>query len=159
MTVSQLRLVVEAEDYDEAVRFYREALGLPELASYSGEGDARVTILQIPSATLEIANPAQVRMIDDVEVGRPVARRSTLSIRVAFEVDDAAAVTNDLESAGAEVIASPTLTPWNSVNSRLETPGGLQVTVFQEVQKPDENPPTTTGRPARRYPSRTGRRP
>jgi catechol 2,3-dioxygenase-like lactoylglutathione lyase family enzyme len=133
MTVSQLRLVVEAEDYEEAVRFFRDALGLPELASYVGEGDARVAILAIPTATLEIANPAQVRMIDDVEVGRPVARRSTLSIRVAFEVDDAAAVTNRLEAAGAEVLASPTLTPWNSVNARLEAPGGLQITAFQEL--------------------------
>lgn len=159
MTVSQLRLVVEADDFEEAVRFYREALGLPELASYSGEGDARVAILQIPSATLEIANPAQVRMIDDVEVGRQVARRSTLSIRVAFQVDDTAAVTNTLEAAGADVLASPTITPWHSVNSRLETPGGLQVTVFQEIGTPDENPPITPERPARRYPSRPDRRP
>jgi catechol 2,3-dioxygenase-like lactoylglutathione lyase family enzyme len=136
MTVSQLRLVVEAEDYEEAVRFFRDALGLPELASYAGEGDARVAILSVPAATLEIANPAQVRMVDDVEVGHPVARRSTLSIRVAFEVDDAAAVTNRLEAAGATVLASPTLTPWNSVNSRLEAPGGLQITAFQEVDAP-----------------------
>jgi catechol 2,3-dioxygenase-like lactoylglutathione lyase family enzyme len=136
MTVSQLRLVVEAEDYEEAVRFFRDALGLPELASYAGEGDARVAILSVPAATLEIANPAQVRMIDDVEVGHPVARRSTLTIRVAFEVDDAAAITNRLEAAGAEVLASPTLTPWNSVNSRLEAPGGLQITAFQEVDAP-----------------------
>jgi catechol 2,3-dioxygenase-like lactoylglutathione lyase family enzyme len=136
MTVSQLRLVVEAEDYDGAVRFFRDALGLPEVASYSGEGDARVAILRIPAATLEIASPAQVRMIDEVEVGHPVARRSTLSIRVAFEVDDAAAVTNRLEAAGATVLASPTLTPWNSVNSRLEAPGGVQITAFQEVNAP-----------------------
>ena len=27
-TVKQLRLVVEAEDYEEAVRFYRDVLGL-----------------------------------------------------------------------------------------------------------------------------------
>ncbi|WNB85472.1 hypothetical protein [Cellulomonas sp. ATA003] len=37
-------------------------------------------------ATREIANPAQVRMFDDVEVGRRVAPH----LRVAFEVDDAA---------------------------------------------------------------------
>ena len=28
--VLQLRLVVEAEDFDEAVAFYRDALGMPE---------------------------------------------------------------------------------------------------------------------------------
>ena len=72
--VIQMRLVVEAEDYDEAVRFYRDALGLPEEAAFEGDGGARVAILQAGRATLEIANPAQKRMIDEVEVGRQVAR-------------------------------------------------------------------------------------
>lgn len=131
--VKQLRLVVETEDFEEAVAFYRDALGLTERESYQGEGGARVTILNVPTATLEIANPAQVRMIDAVEVGRDVARRSTRSIRVAFEVADAAAVTERLAEAGAEVIAPPTETPWRSLNSRLEAPGGLQITAFQEL--------------------------
>ncbi|WP_460868013.1 hypothetical protein [Nocardioides pakistanensis] len=39
--VRQLRLVVEAEDYDEALRFYRDVLGLPEQLAFQGEGDAR----------------------------------------------------------------------------------------------------------------------
>jgi uncharacterized glyoxalase superfamily protein PhnB len=140
MTASQLRLIVETDDFDAAVAFYRDALGLPVEASYQGEGDARVAILTIASATLEIANPAQVRMIDDVEVGRVASRRSTLSIRVAFEVDDAAAVTNELEAAGATVIGSPTLTPWNSLNARLEAPGGLQITAFQELARGRTDP-------------------
>lgn len=136
MTVSQLRLVVETEDFEEALRFYRDVLGLPVSESYQGEGGARVAILSIPSATLEIANPAQVRMIDEVEVGRPVSRRSTLSVRVAFEVEDATAATNAMEVGGAAVLSSPTLTPWNSLNSRLEAPGGLQITAFQELREP-----------------------
>jgi uncharacterized glyoxalase superfamily protein PhnB len=131
--VKQLRLVVETDDFEEAVAFYRDALGLTERESYQGEGGARVTILNVPTATLEIANPAQVRMIDAVEVGRDVARRSTRSIRVAFEVTDAAAVTERLAEAGAEVIAPPTETPWRSLNARLEAPGGLQITAFQEL--------------------------
>ena len=42
-------------------------------------------ILDAGRATLELSNPAQVAMIDEVEVGRRVAPR----LRVAFEVDDA----------------------------------------------------------------------
>ncbi|HEV7949642.1 MAG TPA: VOC family protein [Glaciihabitans sp.] len=133
MTVSQLRLIVETDDFEAAVRFYRDALGLPEEAAFAGRDGAKVAILSIPAATLEIVNPEQVRMIDDVEVGRPVSRASTLSIRVAFEVSDAGQVTNDLEAAGATVLSSPTLTPWNSLNSRMEAPGGLQITAFQEL--------------------------
>lgn len=128
--VIQMRLVVEAEDYDEAVRFYRDVLGLPEQAAFEGEGDARVAILEAGRATLEIANPAQKRMIDDVEVGRPVAPR----IRVAFEVADSASTTDALVAAGAELIAPPTETPWRSLNSRLTAPAGLQITLFQELE-------------------------
>jgi len=127
--VRQLRLVVAAEDYAEAVAFYRDVLGMPEQAAYEGEGDARVTILDAGRATLEIANPAQRRMIDEVEVGRQVAPR----IRVAFEVDDAAVRTREATEAGAVELAPPTRTPWRSLNSRLQAPAGLQITLFQEA--------------------------
>ena len=128
--VIQLRVVVEAEDYDEAVRFYRDVLGLPEEAAFEGDGDAQVTILDAGRATLEIANPAQKRMIDAVEVGGDVAPK----IRLAFEVADGPATTDDLVAAGAELIAAPRETPWRSMNSRLSAPAGLQITIFQELE-------------------------
>ena len=127
--VVQMRVVVEAEDYDETVRFYRDVLGLREEAAFEGEGDARVTILDAGRATLEIANPAQKRMIDEVEVGRPVAPR----IRIAFVVAAGPATTDARVAAGAELIASPRETPWRSLNARLEAPAGLQITLFQEL--------------------------
>ena len=131
--VLQLRLVLETDDLDAALAFYRDALGLPELESYAGDGGARVAILGIPTATLELSNSAQVALIDEVEVGRAVAHPFPLTVRVAFEVADAAAVTARLMEAGADPVAPPTRTPWNSLNARLEAPGGMQVTVFQEL--------------------------
>ena len=133
MSALQLRLVVETSDLDAALAFYRDALGLPELESYQGDGGARVAILGIPSATLELANSAQVAMIDEVEVGRPVAHPFPLTVRVAFEVVDAAATATALVGAGAVPVAPPTRTPWNSLNARLEGPDGLQLTAFQEL--------------------------
>ncbi len=59
-------------------------------------------------------------------------------IRLAFEVDDSAAVTDDLDAAGARVVAPPTLTPWRSLNARLSAPAGLQITVFQETVDSEE---------------------
>jgi catechol 2,3-dioxygenase-like lactoylglutathione lyase family enzyme len=126
--VRQLRLVVEASDFDEAVAFYRDVLGLPVELDLESEGGAHVMILEAGRATLELSNPAQVELIDEVEVGRRVAPR----LRVAFEVDDAETVTAELVDGGADLIAPPTRTPWNSLNSRLETPGDLQITVFQD---------------------------
>jgi predicted enzyme related to lactoylglutathione lyase len=128
-TVRQLRLVVEADNFDQAVAFYRDALGLSEEFYVESDGDARVMALQIGRATLEIVNPAQRRLIDDLEVGRQVSR----NVRVAFEVTDVNAATDRVVAAGAELIASPTQTPWRSLNSRLEAPAGLQITLFEEL--------------------------
>ncbi|MEX1296556.1 MAG: VOC family protein [Candidatus Limnocylindrales bacterium] len=132
-TVKQLRLVIEAEDFEGAVAFYRDALGLVEEFAVDNDGGARVVALGAGRATLEIVNPAQRRLIDELEVGREVSR----SIRVGFEVDDAAAMTAGLIAAGASLVAAPTETPWRSLNSRLEGPAGLQLTLFEELDRAD----------------------
>lgn len=127
--VLQMRLVVEADDYDDAVRFYRDVLGAGEELRIHGDNGEKVTILDVGRATLELSNPQQVAMIDRVEVGRRVSPH----LRVAFEVADAEGTTRELVDAGAQPIAAPTVTPWQSLNARLDAPGGLQVTVFQEL--------------------------
>ena len=126
--VRQLRVVVRADDFDAAVAFYRDALGLSERAHYV-TGEAQVTILDAGVATFEIANTAQVQMIDEVEVGFPVSPH----IRIAFEVDDVERHTDRCVEAGATLIASPTVTPWNSRNSRLGAAAELQLTLFEEL--------------------------
>lgn len=133
--VRQMRLVVEASDYDEAVAFYRDVLGAGEELQVHGEDGEKVTILEVGRATLEISNPAQVAMIDDVEVGRRVAPR----LRVAFEVDDVPEVTGELVSGGATLVAEPTETPWRSLNSRLAAPADLQITLFEELDPVGED--------------------
>ncbi|NND01801.1 MAG: VOC family protein [Acidimicrobiia bacterium] len=127
--VKQLRLVVEATDFEDAVAFYRDTMGLTEEFNIESEGGAHVVALQIDRATIELVNPAQRRLIDDLEVGRDVSRK----FRVALEVTDAATATQLAVDAGAELIAPPTETPWRSLNSRLEAPAGLQITLFEEL--------------------------
>ena len=132
-TVRQLRLVVAAPDYDEAVRFYRDELGLAEEEQYDAPGGAKVMILNAGRATLELSNPAQIDYIDSVETGRTGVSGQ---YRVAFEVDDCGTVTERLTAAGAEVIAPPTATPWDSLNARLTGPAKIQLTVFTELNRP-----------------------
>jgi len=129
MDVRELRLVLTVDDYDAALSFYRDVLGLDEQAAYDAPNGGRVTLLNAGRATVELADAAQADYIDEVEVGRRVAGR----IRVAFEVTDADGATRRLEGAGAAVLAEPTRTPWSSLNSRLTTPDGLQITLFQEL--------------------------
>lgn len=126
--VRELRVAVTADDYDEALAFYRDVLGLRERAAFSSN-DGRVTILEAGRATLELLDPKHAAFVDEVEVGRRVAGH----VRIAFEVDDSAATTAELAAAGATVIAEPTRTPWNSLNARLEGPAGLQLTLFTEL--------------------------
>jgi lactoylglutathione lyase len=123
--------VVTAPDYDEALRFYRDVLGLPERAVFKSP-NGRVAILEAGRATLELTDPIHAAFVDEIEVGRRVAGH----IRVAFEVDDSVATTAALAAAGADMIAEPTRTPWNSLNSRLEAPAGLQLTLFTELGEP-----------------------
>jgi len=127
--VRQLRVVVTTDDYHEAVRFYRDVLGMPEEAAFAAEG-GHVTILDAGRATLEITDPVHAAYIDRVEVGRRVAGH----IRIALEVADARAVTDRALAGGASLTAEPVVTPWNSLNSRLDAPAGLQLTLFEELK-------------------------
>jgi lactoylglutathione lyase len=126
--VSELRVVVTVEDYDAALRFYRDGLRLPELGAFTSPG-GRVSILEAGRATLEIADGPHAAYVDEVEVGRRVAGH----IGVAFQVPDSTATTTRLAASGATVLAEPIETPWRSLNSRLDAPGGLQLTLFTEL--------------------------
>jgi lactoylglutathione lyase len=126
----ELRLVLTVDDFEQALGFYRDALGLPERKAWEAEGaEARIAILDAGRATLEIINEAQAAAIDDIEVGARVAG----PLRIAFDVDDSGAVAARLVAAGAEQLADLVVTPWNDRNVRLRAPDGMQLTLFTVV--------------------------
>ena len=102
-TVRELRLVVTTDDYDAAVAFYRDVLGMPVSAEFLSEDQGRVLILEAGIATLEIGDAAHAEHVDDVEVGRRVAG----PVRLALRLDDARAATSAAVEAGAEVLHAP----------------------------------------------------
>lgn len=123
-SVKQLRLVITTEDFDNALAFYRDRLGLTQIDAVPPDS-GRVAILEAGQATLELVEPATAAYIDQIEVGERVSGW----IRVAFEVTDIAATTASL----AQVLSEPRVTPFNSINNRLEAPAGLQLTLFQPL--------------------------
>jgi methylmalonyl-CoA/ethylmalonyl-CoA epimerase len=133
MSVQELRLVVTVENFDEALNFYRDRLGLREVPAVQSPG-GRVAILDAGRATLEIADAASASFIDEVEVGRRVAG----PIRVAFNVSDVIRTTDTLAEAGATVVAAPRQTPFHSINARLNAPAGLHLTIFEKTTTSDE---------------------
>jgi lactoylglutathione lyase len=140
--VQQLRVVLQVTDFDEALAFYRDALGLRQDVVYPAEGAAgRVALLEAGRATVELVNPAQAQRIDELEVGTAAPPPA---IRLAFEVTAAADLTEELVAAGAGLVAPPTETPWGSLNSRLMGPGDVQLTLFQDLGG-EEGEPTKAG--------------
>ena len=123
--IHELRIALTVDDFDEALAFYRDALGLPVLDMWVAPGSKGV-LLDAGRATLELFDEGQAAMVDEIEVGRRVAG----PVRLALRVDDSAATADRLETAGARRIAGPVETPWQDVNVRLEAPDGMQLTLF-----------------------------
>ncbi|KRB36648.1 VOC family protein [Microbacterium sp. Root180] len=130
----QLRLIIETDDFDSAVRFYRDALGMKEQLAFATEGDDRVAILHAGIATIELATPTHAKNIDAVE-GAPHAAGV---LRLALEVGDTAGAVETALEEGAELIAAPVRTPFQSLNARVAGPAGWQVTFFQELESIEE---------------------
>ena len=125
MRIHELRLVLTVDDFDHATAFFRDALGLKQVAAWENDGGHAV-LLNAGRATLEIFDQSQARAIDEIEVGRRVAGQ----VRVAFQTSNSEASANDLVRAGAEILSGPVTTPWGDRNVRLLGPDGIQVTLF-----------------------------
>ncbi|KZE89850.1 VOC family protein [Microbacterium sp. TNHR37B] len=130
----QLRLIIETDDFDSAVRFFRDTLGMPEQIAFATEGDDRVAILHAGIATIELATPTHAVNIDRVEGAPHVPGALRIALEVASTED---AVTAARES-GSELIAPPVETPFRSINARVQGPAGWQVTFFQELETIDQ---------------------
>ena len=123
----ELRLVLTVDDFDEALAFYRDALGLPELAAWESTGEARIRLLDAGRATLELLSGPQTELVDEIEVGR---RGVSGPVRLALEVTDSEAAAQRLVAAGAAEVAPPVTTPWGDRNARVRAPDGMQLTLF-----------------------------
>jgi lactoylglutathione lyase len=124
--IHELRVAVTAQDHEAAVAFYRDVLGLPQLADWTSP-DGKVVVLDGGRATLELIDEAQAGYIDGVEVGRRVAG----PVRLALEVDDSGQLAERARMNGAVLLGDgPVETPWGDRNVRLSAPADLQLTLF-----------------------------
>jgi catechol 2,3-dioxygenase-like lactoylglutathione lyase family enzyme len=107
------------------VRFYRDVLGLEQVADWSSD-DGSVVLLEGGRATLELMDEAQATFVDRVEAGRRVSG----PVRLALEVADSEETARRSVAAGAEEVAPPVSTPWGDRNARVQAPDGMQLTLF-----------------------------
>jgi lactoylglutathione lyase len=128
--VSELRVVLTVKDLDFALGFFRDALGLEQLAEFNNDG-GRGFLLGAGRATLELFDERQADAIDQIEVGR----RAAGTVRLAFATDDSAKSTSRLQAAGGQIIGGPVLTPWGDRNSRVVGPESIQLTLFTAAER------------------------
>lgn len=124
----EFRVVLTVGDFDQAVAFYRDSLGLEQIADWSGE-DGRVILLDAGHATLELFDEPQAAKVDAIEAGRRVSGQ----VRLAIEVHDLDATAERLLAAGATTEAAPVVPPWGGRNARLRAPDDMQLTLFSDA--------------------------
>src|SRR5258705_853608 len=87
-TVTELRVALTVENFDQAVVFYRDALGLEQIADWSS-ATGRVVVLEAGRATLGLFDSAQAQSGGAIEGGRrggragPVAGQGEGNFRLA----------------------------------------------------------------------------
>ena len=79
--MTELRVALTVADFDEALRFYRDALGLGQIADWSSE-TGQVVVLEAGRATLELLDEPQAETVDAIEAGGRVSG----AVRLALEV-------------------------------------------------------------------------
>lgn len=131
--VREVRIALTAEAFDEAVHFYCDRLGLVVIEQWQ-RAEGRGVILALgPQTTLELFDSAQAAFVDEVEVGRRVSG----PVRLALEVEDVEVAAAFWEVSGAKVLSPPKKMPWGDRNARLETPDGMQVTLYETTAQAD----------------------
>jgi catechol 2,3-dioxygenase-like lactoylglutathione lyase family enzyme len=131
--VREVRIALTVEDFDQAVQFYRDRLGLAVVEEWQ-RPEGRGVILSLgPQTTLELFDGPQADFVDQVEVGQRVSG----PVRLALAVPDADAAVTVFEQAGAQVLSPAKEMPWGDRNARVQTPDGMQVTLYQAASAED----------------------
>ena len=128
--IFELRVALTTQDYEHSIKFYCDGLGLEPSAIWNN-GGGKALILDMGHATLEIFDEAQAETIDQIEAGKRISGQ----IRFALQVPDLQAAIERLLAHGATLVHPPVTTPWGDYNARLQDPDGMQITLFQVVNK------------------------
>jgi len=128
--ILEMRVALTTSAYDRLNKFYCDGLGI-EPAQLWKNGQGQALILNMGKATLEIFDETQANTIDEIEAGQRISGQ----VRFAFQVPDLTAAMQRLLAHGATLVHPPILTPWGDYNVRLQDPDGMQITLFQSLEK------------------------
>jgi catechol 2,3-dioxygenase-like lactoylglutathione lyase family enzyme len=129
MAIAELRVALTVDDYDKAIAFYRDGLGMEVGPAWEGSGRAQV--LGGGKAMLEIFDNDYAKYVDEMEVGARLSGK----VRFALEVPDIHAALKRAIAHGGSLVHQPVETPWKDLNARVEAPDGMQITLYQLINK------------------------
>lgn len=132
MPVKGFRVALTIEEFERVVTFYRDGLGLAPGDLWKENSGGRGQLFFAGQGTLEVFDAKYAGHVDALEVGRRVSGM----VRFAFEVQDVNEAVERALAYGATLVHVPKITPWGDINARVQSPDGLQVTLYQS--SPDQ---------------------
>jgi catechol 2,3-dioxygenase-like lactoylglutathione lyase family enzyme len=129
LTLSQCFVIVH--DPDQALSFYRDALGL-ELRNDVGKGDFRwitVGAASQPDVAIVLTNYLNGSPADNDAVAGLVAKGALNGVH--FHTGDLETAFEQVRAAGAEVVEEPAERPWGTRDFAVRDPSGNLVRVDQ----------------------------
>ncbi|MCU1578277.1 MAG: lyase [Rhodoglobus sp.] len=132
MTISLRFTNVTVNDVDEAIGFYRDALGL-EVQNDVASGDYRWVTLGTdtqPGLGIVISEPHAGRSQADGDAMQQLLTKGSLPLLV-FSSDDVDAAFEKIRATGAEVLQEPMDQPWGPRDCAFRDPSGNTVRISQ----------------------------
>ena len=106
------------EDFEAAVQFYRDTLGLEVESLSEGYGTATIP------GVLHFGIWSRAEAAEATYGSPDAADRVPLGFTIAFEVDDVAEAAQHLDHAAVKIVQPTKTEPWGQVTSRFITPSG-----------------------------------
>lgn len=121
---------IPVSDPEEALAFYRDALGLPVANDVASGGHRWITLGAPGGAQIVLSDPQAGRSEEDAEALEELVVKGALGPFV-FATDDLDALFKQAVARGAEVVSEPADQPWGPRDASFRDPSGNLVRVLQ----------------------------
>ncbi|MDQ1619141.1 MAG: hypothetical protein QOE19_1710 [Actinomycetota bacterium] len=132
MELSLSHCYITVHDPDEAIAFYRDALGLELRTDVSAEGFRWVTLspMSQPDVEIVLVEPHAGHPAADGDALLRLVTKGSLN-GVIFRTDELDATFEKIRASGAEVLQEPTGQPWGVRDCAFRDPSGNMVRITQ----------------------------
>ena len=117
------------DDLEKTVRFYKDVLGLQEVARHTSSRGSQLVFLKAPGSE-------ELIEICCYPKSGPVKVQPDLT-HLAFEVDDMEAFAKNLSARGVSLSEPPSASSSGSIIAFLDAPEGYEIELIQRAKKPN----------------------